>query len=64
MIDVRGAKYNTVSGRILSSKKLQDYNSFENPDKIQPTEFKDAKLAGNSLQIKLPPFSVVVLTVK
>jgi alpha-N-arabinofuranosidase len=63
-IDVKGAKYNSVSGRVLTSKKLQDFNSFENPDKIQPSVFNNAKLVGNSLQIKLPPFSVVVLTLK
>ena len=63
-IDIRGSKYNSVSGRILTSKKLQDYNSFENPGKIQPTTFNDAKLTGNSLQVKLPPASVVVLALK
>lgn len=61
-IDMRGMTATTVSGRILTSKKLQDYNSFEQPDKIQPTVFKDAKLVGGSLQVQLPPFSVVVLT--
>ena len=63
-VDIRGSKYNSVSGRILTSKKLQDYNSFESPDKIQPVAFNDAKLTGNSLQVKLPPASVVVLTLK
>jgi len=63
-VNVNGGKYTVVSGRILSSKKLQDFNSFNDPGKIQPAEFKDAKLSGNSLQVKLPPFSVVVLTLK
>ncbi|MFC0772061.1 alpha-N-arabinofuranosidase [Terrimonas alba] len=63
-IDIRGSKYNSVSGRILTSKKLQDYNSFENPGKIQPATFNEAKLTGNSLQVKLPPASVVVLALK
>lgn len=44
------------------TKKIQDYNSFDEPSKIQPADFKDVKLLGNSLQVKLPPFSVVVLT--
>jgi alpha-N-arabinofuranosidase len=63
-VNVNGGKYSVVSGRILTSKKLQDFNSFNDPGKIQPGEFKDAKLSGNSLQVKLPPFSVVVLTLK
>ena len=33
-IDVRGAKYGGITGKILASTKLQDYNSFEMPDKI------------------------------
>lgn len=63
-VDIRGSKYSSVSGRILTSKKMQDYNSFENPAKIQPATFNDAKLTGNSLQVKLPPASVVVLALK
>ncbi|MEQ1798069.1 MAG: alpha-L-arabinofuranosidase C-terminal domain-containing protein [Lacibacter sp.] len=63
-IDMHGMTAATVSGRILTSKKLQDYNSFEQPGKIQPAVFKDAKIAGGSLQVQLPPFSVVVLTLK
>ena len=63
-IDLRGTKYSAVTGRILTSKKLQDYNSFDEPNKIQPTVFNGAKLSGTSMQVKLPPFSVVVLTLK
>lgn len=63
-IDLKGAKYTSLSGRILASAKLQDYNSFSNPDKIKPQAFKGASLKGNTLQVKLPPFSVVVLELK
>ena len=35
-INIDGAKYSSLKGRILASAKLQDYNSFENPDKITP----------------------------
>jgi len=54
-------KYATIKGRILTSTKLQDYNSFESPEKIKPAEFKGAELKGNTVTVKLPPFSVVVL---
>ena len=63
-INIDGAKYKSLTGRILKSGKLQDYNSFENPNKITPTVFKDAKLKGNTLTVKLPAFSVVVLELK
>jgi alpha-N-arabinofuranosidase len=53
-----------MTARILTSGKLQDYNSFENPAKIKPAEFKGASLKGNTISVKLPPFSVVVLELK
>ncbi|WP_161890462.1 alpha-N-arabinofuranosidase [Pontibacter russatus] len=63
-INIDGAKYKNVTGRVLTSKKLQDYNTFEKPDAIKPENFKGAKLKGDDLTVKLPPFSVVVLELK
>lgn len=63
-VDWRGMKLNSVSGRILNSAKLQDYNSFETPEKIKPAAFKDATLTNNLLKVKLPAHSVVVLELK
>jgi alpha-N-arabinofuranosidase len=54
----------TVNGRILSSSKLQNFNSFENPNLIKPDVFKGAKISGDNLEISLPAFSVVVLTLQ
>jgi alpha-N-arabinofuranosidase len=63
-INIDGANYKSISGRLLTSGKLQDFNSFVEPDKIEPGTFKGAILKGNSLQVTLPPFSVVVLELK
>jgi alpha-N-arabinofuranosidase len=63
-IDLQGAQFKNVSGRILTSAKLQDYNSFDNPNKIVPAPFKGASLKGTALSVKVPPFSVVVLELK
>lgn len=63
-LNLEGAKLSNVNGRILTSEKLQDYNSFQNPDKIKTAVFKGASLKGNTLNAKLPPFSVVVLELK
>lgn len=62
-IETFGTKYKTVTGRILTSK-LQDHNTFESPSKIQPTEFKGAKLKDAALQLEMPPLSVIVLELK
>jgi alpha-N-arabinofuranosidase len=40
---------------------LQDHNTFDNPNKIQPATFNGAKLKGDELTVSMPPFSVVVL---
>ncbi|MBO9635489.1 MAG: alpha-N-arabinofuranosidase, partial [Chitinophagaceae bacterium] len=63
-IDLGPVTANTVTGRILQSRQLQDHNSFESPEKIKPAAFKKATLKGKNLNVSLPPFSVVVLELK
>lgn len=63
-INVTGVNASGVTGRILTSAKVQDYNTFENPGKIQPAAFSGASLKTNVLAVKLPPVSVVVLELK
>lgn len=64
LIDVRGAKFSSVTGRILVSEKLQDHNAFDAPQKVKPATFKQAILSGTSLKVTLPAHSVVVLELK
>jgi alpha-N-arabinofuranosidase len=64
VMELRGASYASVTGRILASAHIQDHNTFDQPNNVQPTEFKGANLKGNTLSLTLPPFSVVVLTLK
>lgn len=61
-ISLRGVAAKNVSGRILSSPKVQDHNTFDQPDRIKPVEFKGASISGDMLKLTLPPVSVVVLT--
>ena len=63
-IDIKGIKAGSLNGRILTSDKLQNYNSFENPNKITPADFKDVNIKGDMLSVKIPPFSVIVLELK
>src|SRR4029079_6233330 len=60
-IDLGNVSAQKTSGRILRSDKLQDYNSFNNPNKIKPAAFNGISKNGNNLVVKMPPFSVVVL---
>lgn len=63
-LDIRGAQVGAVSGTILSSKQLQDHNSFDAPEKVVPQKFEGFRKSGEKLEVELPPFSVVVLEVK
>jgi alpha-N-arabinofuranosidase len=61
---IDGYKAKTVSGRILTSKKVSDFNDFNHPDVVAPKEYKDAKLKQNELTMTIPAKSIVVLTLK
>jgi len=61
IVDVTGKSYKNISGRVLTSKKLRDFNSFDKPDNVKPEIFKGAQLKNNQISVKLPPFSVAVL---
>jgi alpha-N-arabinofuranosidase len=53
-----------VTGRILRSAHLQDHNTFENQEKIKPGTFNGSIIKDGAISVTMPPFSVVVLTVK
>jgi alpha-L-arabinofuranosidase len=63
-IDITGVAAKSMTGRILRSEKLQDYNSFDNPDKVKPAPFNGATISGSTLTLKMPAFSVAVLELK
>ncbi len=63
-LNLGGIKDKGVSGRILTSKNITDYNSFENPDAVAPVEFKGAKLTKDGLKITLPAKSIITLELK
>jgi alpha-N-arabinofuranosidase len=60
-IDLKELGIKDVSATILTSSKLQDYNSFENPNKIQPKNFTAYSIKKGKLEITIPPFSIAVL---
>jgi len=59
-----GINWNSVKGLILTSKKLTDINTFENPGNVVITDFNGAKKMNNDLVIDLPPKSIVMLELK
>lgn len=63
-IDVRGAKFSSVTGTILTAPEINTVNTFEKPETIKSVEFKGAKLSGNTLSIKIPAKSVILIELK
>jgi alpha-N-arabinofuranosidase len=63
-INLGSLKASTVTGTILSSANISDYNSFENPNHVVPTTFTGAKLSKGTLKVKMPAKSIVTLELK
>lgn len=59
-----GVTWKSVSGRILTSPKVNDYNTFEKPNTVKLASFNGAKKRGDKLAVEIPPQSVVVLELK
>lgn len=51
----------TVRAKLLTSPRIQDHNTFENPEKVKPVAFDGFTKQGNTIRLTLPPCSVVVL---
>ena len=61
-IQIQGTTLKLGNSRILQSARIQDHNSFDDPDKILPRSFTGATIKNNELNVSMPPASVVVLT--
>ena len=59
-----GISAKKVNGEIVTSKNINDYNSFEQPSKVTVSDFKGASLSDNGLSVVLPPKAVVMLEIE
>jgi len=62
--ELRGVTVKKVSGKILTSAKINDYNSFDKPETVGVKDFSDAKISGGKLTVNLPSKSVVMLEIE
>lgn len=65
-VDIRGAKINGIQNvQLLTSGKINDYNSFDNPHKIELADGgKKCKYKNGVLTISMPAKSVVTVALK
>lgn len=54
----------SVTGEILTSKNIADYNDFDVPSKVTPAEFKDFKVKDGKITVKMPAKSIISLCIK
>jgi len=63
-INLQGANVQKVTGRILTSKNITDFNDFDHPNVVEPTDFNNVKIKKGGLKLKVPAKSIVVLELK
>ena len=59
-----GASVKNISGQMLTSDKINDYNTVDQPSKVSVKDFRGATLSGSNLSVVLPAKSVVMLELK
>jgi alpha-L-arabinofuranosidase len=57
-------KVNEITGQILTSEKMQDHNTFEQPDSVRIKDFNQFKIDEDRIIIEMPSKSIVVLKIK
>ena len=61
---IQGARFTSVTGRVLTADALDAHNTVDAPDQVKPAAFTGATLQDSTLEARLPPRSVVVLTLE
>ncbi|MBN2613507.1 MAG: alpha-N-arabinofuranosidase, partial [Bacteroidales bacterium] len=62
--EIRGASASSATGKVLTANDLNAHNTFESPDAVKTVDFKDMKISKNTLTVKLPAKSVVMIELK
>ncbi len=63
-VNLGGLKVSKVSGEILTSKNIADYNDFDKKEVVNIKPFKGAKIVKGNLNISLPAKSIITLTLE
>jgi alpha-N-arabinofuranosidase len=59
-----GLSASSVSGQVITAAEMDAVNAFDQPARVVPAAFGDARIAGDSLSATLPPKSVVMLELR
>jgi alpha-N-arabinofuranosidase len=53
-----------ATGRVLTAPAMRAHNTFSAPDAVRPAAFQGLTLAGGTLEVRVPPMSVVVVELR
>lgn len=62
-LDLRDGEFSVADGEILVSEHMNDCNTFDAPNTVEPKKF-DVSLENGKLSFKLPKMSACVITLK
>ena len=62
-LDLRDGEFSVANGEILVSEHMNDCNTFDTPNTVEPKKF-DVSLEKGKLSFKLPKMSACVITLK
>jgi alpha-N-arabinofuranosidase len=63
-VKLAGTTPRSAAGRVLTAAAINAHNTFEAPNAVQPTAFGGAAIRGDTLEVRVPSKSVVVLVLK
>jgi alpha-L-arabinofuranosidase len=63
-VTIAGLAPKSVTGRVLTAPAMNAHNTFAAPDTVRPVSFDAASIKGDTLEVKLPAKSVVILTLR
>ncbi len=63
-MNLEGIKAAKAVGTILATSKIEDLNTFDQPDKVKNETFKEVKIKNGQMQVKMPKNSIVTLELK
>ena len=62
--DIRGLKFTSVSGKIVTANEINAYNDFGKKEEVSLADFKNAKLNKGLIEASIPAKSVVLIQLK
>lgn len=63
-VNLEGIKATKAAGTILATSKIEDLNTFDQPNKVKNDTFKEIKIKNGQMQVKMPKNSIVTLELK